>query len=116
MKNIVVNGVDLGEYDIFDADQAEKYEKVLDEASKPITAEGLKTSAVIRKECEKVFDVFNTLFGEGTDKKVFSDRVNIKVCLEAFASLVEQMNSQKEEVEKLTSKYSPNRAQRRTKK
>ena len=116
MKNIVVNGVDLGQYDIFDAEQAEKYEKVLDEASKPIKAEGLKTSAIIRKECEKVFDVFNSLFGEGTDKKVFGDRVNIRVCIEVFASLVEQINSQKEEVDKLTAKYSPNRAQRRSKK
>lgn len=116
MKNIVVNGVDLGQYDIFDADQAEKYEKVLDEASKPIKAEGLKTSAVIRKQCEIVFNVFNSLLGEGTDKKVFGDRVNIRVCLEAFASLVEQINSQKEEVDKLTAKYSPNRAQRRSKK
>lgn len=116
MKNIVVNGVDLGQYDIFDVAQAERYEKVLEEASKPIKSEGLKTSAIIRKECEKVFDVFNSLFGEGTDKKVFGDRVNIRVCIEVFASLVEQINSQKEEVDKLTAKYSPNRAQRRSKK
>lgn len=116
MKNIVINGVDLGQYDIYDADLAEKYEKVLDDVSKHTKDEGIKTSAVIRKECEKVFYAFNTLFGEGTDKKVFGQRVNIRICLEAFASLVEQLNSQKEDVEKLTSKYSPNRAARRSKK
>lgn len=113
MKNIVVNGVDLGELDIFDADVAEKYEDCLNEVEKPVKHEGLKTSSVIRKQCNVVFDFFNTMFGEGTDKKVFGNKTNIRVCLEAFASLIEQVNSQKEEVDKLTAKYAPNRAQRR---
>lgn len=112
-----INGVELADIDVFDADTAEKYEKVLDNVVKESkNFEGLKTSAVIRKQCGLVFDVFNSLFGEGTDKKVFGDRVNLKTCLKAFEELVEQVNEQKKEVEEMTAKYSPNRAQRRAKK
>ena len=55
------------------------------------------------------------MFGEGTDKKIFGDKVNLLTCLKAFEELVEQVNAQKGEVEKIASKYSPNRAQRRKK-
>ncbi|MBU3107139.1 DUF6673 family protein [Clostridium gasigenes] len=112
-----INNIELENIDIFDADTAEKYENVLDKVvnySKKL--EGLKTSSVIRSQCEAVFEVFNELFGEGTDKKVFGEKVNLKICLSSFAELVEQINSQKGEVDKIVSKYSPNRANRRTKK
>ncbi|MBU3109341.1 DUF6673 family protein [Clostridium gasigenes] len=114
---MIVNKVELENLDIFDADVAEKYEKVLDKVlndTKQI--EGLSTAKAIRRQCELVFEVFNTLFGEGTDKKVFGDKVNIIICLKAFEELVEQVNSKKGELDKLTSKYAPNRVQRRTKK
>ena len=113
---MIINGVELEDIDIYDLEVAEKYEKVLENINKPQKVEGLKTSAVIRKQCEAIFNIFNELFGEGTDKKVFGDRVNLKICLEAFASLVNQINSQKEELDNIVSKYSPNRAQRRAKK
>jgi hypothetical protein len=112
-----INNVELQDVDIFDADTAEKYEIVLDKvvnSSKKL--EGLKTSAVIRIQCESVFEVFNELFGEGTDKKVFGDKVNLKTCLFAFEELVTHINEQKGEVEKIAAKYSPNRLQKRTKK
>lgn len=113
---MIINGVELEDLDIYDVEVAEKYEKVLENINKPQKVEGLKTSAVIRKQCEAIFNVFNELFGEGTDKKVFGDRVNIKICLEAFASLIDQIDSQKKELDNIVSKYSPNRAQRRAKK
>ena len=113
---MIINGVELEDLDIYDVEVAEKYEKVLENINKPQKVEGLKTSTVIRKQCESIFNVFNELFGEGTDKKVFGDRVNLKICLEAFASLVDQINSQKEGLDGIVSKYSPNRAQRRAKK
>lgn len=113
---MIINGVKLESLDIYDVEVAEKYEKVIDNVNKNQNFEGLKTSVVIRKQCELIFNVFNELFGEGTDKKVFGDRVNLKICLEAFASLVDQINSQKEELNNIVSKYSPNRAQRRVKK
>ncbi|MDU7365421.1 DUF6673 family protein [Clostridium sp.] len=71
---------------------------------------------IIKTQCNAIFNVFNTMFGEGTDKKVFGDRVNLLICMTAFEELVSQMNDKKAEMEKITNKYSPNRANRRTKK
>lgn len=112
-----INNVELEDIDIYDADTAEKYEAVLDKfLTDTKKLEGLSTSAIIRSQCEAVFEIFNELFGEGTDKKVFGNRVNLKTCMLAFEELVIKINEQKGEIEKITSKYSPNRAQRRTKK
>lgn len=111
-----INGIELDNLDIYDADVSEKYEKALDAVIKNSeNVQGLKTSAIIRVQCECVFDFFNTMFGEGTDKKIFGDKVNLITCMKAFEELVEQVNVQKGEVEKMASKYSPNRAQRRKK-
>lgn len=111
---MIINKVELPDLDIFEADVAEKYEKALEnvkiEAKK---TEGLKTSAVIRKQCNIIFDCFNILFGPGTDRKIFGDKVNLLICMRAFEELVEQVNSQKEEIDKIVNKYSPNRAARR---
>lgn len=112
-----INGVELENLEIFDADVAEKYEKALDViVKKSKDVQGLKTSAIIRVQCNLIFEFFNTVFGEGTDRKIFGNRVNLMTCIKAFEELVEQVNAQKGEVEKMAAKYSPNRAARRNKK
>lgn len=111
-----INNVELEDLEIFDADVAERYEKALETViEKTKKLEGLKTSAVIRKQCEFIFDLFNTLFGEGTDVKIFGGKCNLIICMKAFEELIEYCNEQKQEVEKMASKYSSNRAQRRKK-
>lgn len=112
-----INGVELPDLDILDLEVAEKYEKVLNNIKDlGEKVKGLGMVESMRTQCNAVFDVFNTMFGEGTDKKVFGDKVNLLTCLKAFEELVMQLNAQKGEVEKLVNKYSPNRAQRRAKK
>lgn len=112
-----INGVELQDIDILDLEVAEKWEDVLERVEGVAKSiEGVKISETIRIQCNAVFEVFNTLFGEGTDRKVFGDRVNLMMCLKAFEELVTQVNSQSAEVEKMASKYSPNRVQRRNKK
>lgn len=113
---MIINNVELEDLEIFDADVAEKYEKALETVvEKTKKLDGLKTSAVIRKQCEYVFELFNTMFGEGTDVKVFGGKCNLMVCMKAFEELVNYCNEQKQEVEKMAAKYSPNRIQRRKK-
>jgi hypothetical protein len=112
-----INGVELQDIDILDLEVAEKYEHSLEKVdgiAKKI--EGVKITESIRIQCNIIFDVFNTMFGEGTDKKVFGDKVNLLTCLKAFEELVTHVNSKNAEVERLANKYSPNRAQRRAKK
>lgn len=112
-----INGVELQDLDIFEADTVEKYEGALEKVVNGAKeTESLKSSVAIREQCNLVFDCFNTLFGEGTDKKIFGNKVNLLTCLKAFEELVEYTGEQKKELEKFTSKYSPNRAARRKKK
>lgn len=111
-----INGVELEDLDIFDLDVAGKYENALknvEDMSEKV--KGMTVAESIITQCNAVFNVFNELFGEGTDKKVFGNKVNLLTCLKAFEELVIQMNEQKSEIEKIASKYSPNRAQRRKK-
>ncbi|BDR67202.1 hypothetical protein K144312032_14300 [Clostridium tetani] len=112
-----VNGVELPDLDILDLEVAEKFEKTIkgvegiSEKVKDMTiAESIKT------QCFAIFKVFNDLFGEGTDKKIFGNKVNLLTCLQAFDELITQTNTSRAEVEKITNKYSPNRAARRKKK
>jgi len=111
-----INNVELEDIDILDLEVAEKYEKALKDIeglAQKLKGKGL--AECIRTQCNAVFDVFNMLFGEGTDKKVFGDRVNLMDCLQAFEELVKYMNARNEDIEKMASKYSSNRAARRKK-
>lgn len=113
---IKVNEIELGELDVYDLEVAEKIEKELkkvDQVSKSL--EGMHLTEIIKTQCAAIFEFFNTIFGEGTDQKVFGDKVNLVTCLEALDELVSQIRNQKERVEKISNKYSPNRVQRRKK-
>lgn len=114
---MLINGVELEDIDVYDLEVAEKYDKSL-ERIKSIEENNKNVSMVemIKINCNAIFDVFNLMFGEGTDKKVFGDRVNLLICMTAFEELVSQMNDKKAEMEKITNKYTPNRANRRSKK
>ncbi len=112
-----INNVELQDIDILDLEVAEKWEDALERVEGVAKSiEGMKVSESIRIQCNAIFDVFNTLFGEGTDRKVFGDRVNLLICLKAFEELVTHMSAKNSEVEKMASKYSSNRVQRRSKK
>lgn len=112
-----INGVELEDLDILDLEVAEKYERALkgvDDMGERV--KDLTIVESIRLQCNAIFKIFNDLFGEGTDKKIFGDKVNLMTCLKAFEELVTQVNSSNGEVEKMAAKYSPNRAARRNKK
>lgn len=113
---MIINGIELEDIDIYDLEVAEKYEKalvkVLELASKDKSE---SISEGIRFQCNLIFDFCNTIFGEGTDKKIFGNKVNLMICIKAFEEIVLKMNEQKKEIEKLSNKYSPNRAARRSK-
>lgn len=114
---MIINNVELEDLDILDLEVAEKYEKALESIDGiGEKAKDMKVTDSIRLQCNAIFNIFNTLFGEGTDQKIFGEKVNLLVCLKAFEELILQANTKNNEVEKLYNKYAPNRAQRRTKK
>lgn len=104
--------VEIGELDIFDLEVAEQYEKGLAEIqNKDYNLETL--SEIIKAQCTDVMNLFNKLFGEGTDKKIFGNKTNLKLCLQAFEELVENVNNQGEELSNsVVNKYSNARTKR----
>ncbi|MBP3415305.1 MAG: hypothetical protein J6L81_08935 [Clostridia bacterium] len=98
-----VNGVELEEIDIFDADVAAKYEDEIDRCRKRVCEVDASQpySAVIGSMCAPVFDAFDSLFGEGTAERLFCGKANIKICLKALTELVAQVESQKESFDQL---------------
>lgn len=114
---MIVNKVELEDLDICDLEVAEKYDKAV-KGFYEIEKEAKKLGGIegIRMLCNSVFNLFNTMFGDGTDKKVFGDRVNIRICMEALEEFMLQVNGQVEEFAKFTNKYSPNRVKKGVKK
>lgn len=114
---MIINGVELQDLDIYDLEVAEKFDKELKVvAGVGEKLEGLSTPEVIRTQCTAIFNFFNELFGEGTDKKIFGDKVNLVTCLKALDEFITQVRDQKEQIEKISNKYSLNRVARRNKK
>lgn len=114
---MIINKVEIGNLDLYDADAMEKYENALAEvAKKNNEAEKIaKTSEKIRQQCNIIFDFFNSLFGADTDVKIFGGKTNLLVCLKAFEELITQVNEQRGELQSMLNKYSPNRAATRVK-
>lgn len=113
---MIINGVELEDLDIYDLEVAERYEKALEKVNEDCNKDNSKSlSEGIKYQCNLIFDFFNTVFGEGADEKIFGNKVNLMTCMKAFEEVVLKMNDQKKEIEKLSNKYSPNRAARRSK-
>lgn len=105
------------EYDFFDADQLEVYErenqKVADTIKEPTQYEGKSTADAIRIQCRIVDDFFNAVFGAGTAQKIFKGKSNIRDHMEAFGIVAASAMDARGELDAIEDKYSPNRAERR---
>lgn len=113
---IKINEYELEELDLLDAEVLEKYENALDdvmENTKNITSD--KSSEVIKKCCKQVYKFFDLLWGEGTGEKVFKGKYNILVCFDAFDEVNKKAAEQRKVLDERFNKYSPNRAERRSK-
>ena len=96
-----INGVEL-EFDLLDADTAEKYDECMkDMQGIKDKVANMSVGESIRYQCTAVFNVFNDIFGEGTDKKIFGDKVHLGKCLDAFEILVTEANRQAEDTSKM---------------
>ena len=116
MSALNVLGVEL-EYDFFDADQLEIYErenkKVAEDIGDMAQYEGKSTADAIRIQCRIVDKFFDNVFGEGTAKRLFHGKANILEHMEAFGTVAQGASSARAEFEAIEDKYTPNRAERR---
>ena len=108
------------EIDFYDADTMEKIEKGMENVSKIVnendTVKSQKTSEVIRKICNVIFNFFDEVLGEGTSKKIFESKTSLTLCTKAYEDFINAKKKQDEAFENLSKKYSPNRVTRRAKK
>ena len=118
------------EFDFFDAEQMERYEKESEIAQKELNSidiNKMKQSELINKTCKTKEKCFDNVFGEGTSKKIFEDKRNFRLCVKAFKDLAKAKKEQvneigdeikdfQKELQEINAEYKPNRATRRAKK
>ncbi len=97
-----VNGKEL-DYDIFEADKADVYEKAMNAVTARMAALEKKKYDVsfakaIRVQCEAVAECFDTLFGDGAATTIFDGKVNLKLALQSFQELIEGIDAKKAEL------------------
>ena len=109
-------GVEL-EYDFFDADLLEAYErenqKVADDIKEPTQYKGKSTADTLRIQCRIVDNFFDALFGSGTALRIFKGKANIRDHMEAFGIMTQGVVNARKEFDAIEDKYTPNRAERR---
>lgn len=118
------------EFDFFDADEMEKWDKRAGEMKNKINklnVNNMKQFEFIRKFCSAIEECFDNIFGEGTSKEIFKGKQNLKLCVQAYKELVQarkgqdkelsdEIKSIQKELDEINKDYSVNRATRRTKK
>lgn len=118
------------EFDFFDAEQMEKWDKYSEEVKNAISKidfKNAKQSEFIRKFCTIIENCFDNIFGEGTSKEIFKGKQNFRLCVLAYKDLVnarkqqdkeivEEIKGLENELKEINDEYRSNRATRRAKK
>lgn len=118
------------EFDFFDAEQMEKWDKYSEEVKNAVSKidfKNAKQSEFIRKFCTVIENCFDNIFGEGTSKEIFKGKQNFRLCVLAYKDLVnarkqqdneivEEIKGLENELKEINDEYRPNRATRRAKK
>lgn len=118
------------EFDFFDADEMEKFDKYTTEMKNRVDkldVKNMKQSEFIRSFCTAIEECFDNIFGENTSKEVFGGKQNFRLCVSAYKDLVkarkeqdkemsDEMKALQKELDDVNKEYSPNRATRRAKK
>lgn len=85
MERYMVNSVEI-EYDTFDIDNLTAWEEEVSRVAEEteITLEGESGLEKLRRVCYAMMDLFDRLCGEGTARKIFGERVNVKAIYEGY--------------------------------
>lgn len=99
MDKYIINGVEV-EYDTFDVTNMEIYGaevQRLAELGKNLERSEAKAdyfSAVqtLKTFSEEVLDAFDCILGEGSSRKIFGDKVNVKAIMNAYGEFTDAVN------------------------
>jgi hypothetical protein len=92
---VLINGVEITDIDVCDYAVMERYEAAHDvvlEKSKQAKQVCKRRSELIKYQCEVVFEFIDTVFGEGTAKKVFGDSCNLRTALAVYEEVTLAVN------------------------
>lgn len=90
-----VNNINF-EYDVMDAQNAEKFESAMEKVSKinEVVEKEILISQKIRKACNIIFKAIDELFGEGTKNKLFGNSTNLRETCEVWNKIVEGIRNE----------------------
>ena len=99
METYIINGVEM-EYDTYDVTNMEIYGaevQRLAELGKKLERSEAKMdyfSAVqtLKTYSEEVMDAFDCILGEGSSRKIFGDKVNVKAIMNAYGEFTDAVN------------------------
>lgn len=115
---MIINGVQLPDPDTADVLFMEKLEREQDAVTNWDENPEIKTRAQkIRAQCTAIFNFFDNMFGDGTAKKVFGEKVNLITCVDAYDEVLTEINRVDAELAaklraKYVSKYLPNKGKK----
>ena len=83
------------EFDVFELENARRYRDGLNNVARAMEeAKGMSDFVdALEHQCYAIFEFIDLLFGEGTHKKIFGESVNLKTCIAAYMSIVEQITA-----------------------
>lgn len=113
---MIVNGVNLPDPDVGDLEFLEKYEEQNDIIAKKSAEidKNARRSEAVRIQCTLIFEFFDAVFGEGTARKIFGEKVNLKTCIDAYEETVKGVNALDAQLAGyFRNKHAGNRQQRR---
>lgn len=103
------NGVQY-EFDLMDAETADRYDKALkklEEKEKRIRMSGI-LAETIKDTCDMVYGFFDDVFGDGSSDRIIGRNYNLRACSEAyFGSFIPFANKQVEEVNAYYNRMKP---------
>lgn len=104
---MLVNGIQLPNPDVADVLFMEKLEREQDLVTKTTKSSAGKTRAqIMRTQCVAIFNFFDNMFGDGTSKKVFGEKVNLVTCAEAYEQALTEIDRlDLEQASRLRGKY-----------
>lgn len=96
METYVINGQEV-EYDTFDLANMELFDcevRRIEAAARgidPKQVSGSNYLAVLREQAENILDFFDTVIGEGTSRRVFGGKVNLRDITEAYRKFTQDV-------------------------
>lgn len=118
MDTYRINGVEV-EYDTFDLDNMERLEEAVNRVQDDVNAiqakarDGESPMKLLREQANVFLDFFDDVLGDGSARKIFGDRVNIRDIATGYREFTEAVGEQQGTLREAISPARQNREQRR---